>query len=295
MIEVQEISKSFDSGEVLHQISFSVPKSRVLGVVGPVGSGKSTLLRILSGIHQPDAGLVLVDELPPKKRYVINRKLFFVSDEVVFEAGATLLQLRKFYKVFYSTFNDGIYHKLTAQFSLPEKAKLTSFSKGQRRLAALVLGLAIKPSILLLDEAFDGIDAALRHKLKAIITQQIDEEEMTVILSSHNLREMEDICDMICLLKDGSISLFGDIDEIKAGFVRIQLAFDKPVDLDSFDKYKPLSLTQTGKLLTLIIQGEAEPVLLDLQKRKPIFIQEVPLTLEEIFILKAEANHETVD
>ena len=215
MIEIKALSKNFGSHIVLTDVNLNIPDGSVFGLIGPNGAGKSTLLRILSGIVKPDVGGVLYDGNNVYENPEVKQNILMISDDPHYFFHASIADMKEFYKVWYPQFNERIYHQFLSIFKLDEKKPMADFSKGMKRQAFIAIALAIAPKYLFLDEAFDGLDPIMRLTFKRAIMEMIEEKEMTVIISSHNLREMEDICDSFGILENGNISTSGDLDTTK--------------------------------------------------------------------------------
>lgn len=289
MIKIENVTKKFDTSTALDQVSFNIEKRCIYGLVGTNGSGKSTLLRLIAGVYSPDGGNVSIDdgaifENPEKKQQV-----FFVSDDLYFHPQATLQDMADFYRAAYSRWNAERYKKLCELFPIGTKRKLSNFSKGMRRQAALILALSCAPNYLLLDEAFDGLDPVIRHAVRRIISDMISEYEMTVVISSHNLRELEDFCDRVGLLHYGQLKLECAVDHIQLGFCKVQAVFKPMPESLELEGVKVLSKEVRGSVATLVCAEGEQQAVAAVSKLKPILCEAVSLTLEEVFIYEMEA------
>ncbi len=288
MIDIQNATKRFGSFAALENLNLQIKPGCIYGLVGPNGSGKSTLLRLIAGVYRADEGQVLMDGCPAWEAPDTKDKIFYLSDDLYFPPKSTTEDLFKFYRSMYSGFSDLLCAQLKAVFPIDTTARLSSFSKGMRRQAALLAALSCCPQYLLLDEAFDGLDPVIRLLVKKVLAQQIADREMTVVITSHNLRELEDLCDHIGLLHKGSVLFEQELDELKYGLCKIQAVFQKPVDWPKTG-LDLLQVQQKGSMVTLLARGDAESAMRTVQGLGPVFAEPLPLTLEEIFIGEMEA------
>ncbi len=284
MIEIKNVSKTLFTNKVLKDITWTINDNTICGLVGPNGVGKSTLLRLLSGVYQADEGEILVDKQPVYDNDSVKKRIIFVSDDPYFLSQSTMKEMKNFYKIFYSTFNEEMYEYLLNEFKLNETEKIESFSKGMKRQVLLIIALSLSPDYLLLDEAFDGLDPVMRLSLKRILTDEILNRSLTVIISSHNLRELEDICDKICILNDGKVAIDGDIDDVKQNYFKFQLGFSEITDINRFNELHPIHIQQRGKLITLIVKGNHKEIMHFIKETNPVLIDEISINLEEVFV-----------
>lgn len=290
MIQLRTVTKSFQSRKVLDELSLTIPKGSVFGLVGPNGSGKSTLLRLLCGVYRLDGGFITYDDQPVYDNVDMKEKIFFVADDPYFFMNSTMAEMKRFYQLFYPNFDECFYKELIKQFTVSENMKISSMSKGMKRQVILILALAIRPEYLFLDEAFDGLDPMMRLTLKRIISEEIESRNMTVIISSHNLRELEDICDYMGILNNGKILSSGSISQMKSSLMKLQVGIKSDVDTSVLDTLNTISKSRTGSVTALVVRNtkeEADAVVLPLN---PILYEEIPLKLEEIFVYEMEAN-----
>lgn len=288
MIEIKQISKSFGTHQVLKQLELTIPTGRIFGLVGPNGSGKSTLLRMMSGIMKADEGNVLYDGQEVYENEVVKSDILLISDEPYYFFHATMKEMKQFYKTFYPNLDEEVYQRYLQIFQLNEKKRMQNFSKGMKRQAYLCIAFAISPKYLFLDEAFDGLDPMMRLVLKKELAKTIAEKQMTVIISSHNLREMEDICDSFGLLEECSIVTSGDLQETKDNIHKIQLAFKEKVEKSFFEKLDLLSYDANSRVVSIVVKGELEEIQTYIQQRHPILMEVLPVNLEEIFLYEME-------
>ncbi|QAS52581.1 ABC transporter ATP-binding protein [Halobacillus litoralis] len=284
MIEVSGVHKSFDKTVILKDVTFTVQKGSIYGLLGSNGAGKTTLMRILAGILQENDGQVRVLEEPIFENESVKQKVVFLPDTLYFLPQYTTRQMANYYREMYDNWNEERYEKLKGVFQLDEKKKINQFSKGMQRQVAFWLAMSAMPDVLILDEPFDGLDAVMRQKVRSLIIQDVADHEMTVLISSHNLREVEDICDHVGILHKGEVLLERDLDDLKADVHKIQVAFKE----DSFDvensELDILHQEKRGSVHLLIVRGKEGDVSEVVDSYRPLVYDRLPLTLEEIFI-----------
>lgn len=290
MLKINNISKSFKDKKVLDNLSLVVNDSSIFGLVGVNGAGKSTLLRCVSGIYKSDEGNVELDGVDTFLNEDIRRDIFFVSDDPFYPMSSNIRALKEFYSTYYVVDED-VYYRVLKEFKLDEDKPISSFSKGMKRQALLLFALAIKPKLLLLDEAFDGLDPLVRVTLKKALYQYIEDNESTIIISSHNLKELEDICDSFGILENGKISTYGDLLESKSNINKYQLAFKKDIDESVFDQFDILHKSKEGSVYSLVIKGNKEEIIKQLKKLKPVILDTLNVNFEELFIYEHEGGN----
>lgn len=290
MINLKNISKHFDTKPVLENINWEIPKASIYGLVGPNGAGKSTLLRIISGVLKADEGSVLVNGVEVYDNPSVKKHILFVSDDPFFLPQSTIKEMRQFYELFYPAFNDSMYHSLLKKFGLNDTDKINDFSKGMKRQASIILALSCSPDILLLDEAFDGLDPVMRLNLKRIIANELLNRDLTVIISSHNLRELEDICDRIALLNNHTITIQDEIESIRNQYHKIQLAYTDAIDDKVLHDLNPMFFDKRGNVYMLVIKGDLDEKSNRIKATNPVLFEEIPITMEEVFVYEMEAN-----
>lgn len=288
MIEIKDISKSFGNHQVLQKVQLTIPTGRIFGLIGPNGSGKSTLLRILAGIMRPNEGCVYYDQQPIYEMPATKENVLLISDDPYYHFHATIKDMKEFYQVFYPQLNEEIYQRFIKIFQLNEKQRIQNFSKGMKRQAFLSIALAIAPKYLFLDEAFDGLDPMMRLLLKKELIKLIEEKQMTVIISSHNLREMEDICDSFGILEEAKIITSGDLLETKGNIHKVQLAFKEEVEPSFFTSLDLLSYDASSRIVSIVVKGDIEIITNYLQQKEPLLLEVLPVSLEEIFLYEME-------
>ena len=290
MIEIHALTRRFGNKEALENVDLRVESGSIMGVIGSNGAGKSTLLRILSGIYRPDEGSVYIDGEEVYENVAVKGRIYFVSDQPYLEAGATLKSMAGQAVALYPRFSQEKYERLSRLFRLDAKQKLSTMSKGMQRQAVLVTALSTMPDYLLLDEVFDGLDPVMRKLVKRVLAGEVAERRMTVLIASHNLRDMEDFCDTVCLLHRGSVLLEKETDELRLDVHRIQVIFRTPMeDAQLRELFNPLSVSRTGSLYTLVVRGAYTEIEKKLASVAPQFSEFLPISLEEIFIREMEA------
>ena len=288
MLKANDLVKRFGDTIALDGLNTEIGRGCIYGLVGPNGSGKSTLMRLMCGVYRPDGGSITLEGEPVFENIAAKDRILYLSDDLYFPPKSTVEQLAAFYRGLYSGFSTETYQKLCGCFPLEVKKSLSTFSKGQRRQAALLAALCCHADYLLLDEAFDGLDPVIRLMVKKLLAEEIAERGATVVISSHNLRELEDLCDQIGLLSAGRLLFEKDIDVLKLGFCRVQAAYDHPVDWEATG-LSILDKKERGKLVSLLVRGTAEETLAVLEAQRPLFAEALPMTLEEVFIGEMEA------
>ena len=291
MIEVRELVKSFEGLRALDGLTLTVPKGAVYGLVGPNGAGKSTLIRHLTGIYRQDAGSVLVEGEPVYENPAVKRKIAYIPDEVFYYTQATLRDMKGLYKDLYPGFDEDCYRKLAGAFDLDQGRPIRKFSKGQQKQAAFWLALSLRPELVVLDEPVDGLDPVMRRQVWSLLLSDVAERGTTVLVSSHNLRELEDVCDHVGILNRGKMLLERSLSELQENMVKIQLALPEGTELPG--DLQILHESRTGRLRLLILRGRSEELSEKLQAVGPLFLDLLPLSLEEIFIYElGGAEHE---
>ena len=288
MIEIKNVSMRFDNSLALDGVSMSIPEGCAYGLLGSNGAGKSTLLRMLSGIYRPYSGEVLIDGEPVYNNVPVKEKVFFINDETVQFNDMTLLDMKAYYKRFYNSFSDELFDKLHGVINLPLKKKLSTFSKGMKRQAAVICGISCKTPYLFLDEAFDGRDPTMRIIVKQMLIDAMLDNKLTVIFSSHNLSEIDEFCDRVGLMHGGNVVFDRELDNVKGTVVKIQTAFDSPVTAEDFSGFELLHIESVGSVTHLIAKGDREAIRSSINSLSPKIYDEVPLSLEEIFIYEME-------
>ena len=290
MITINNLSKSYDTKVVLNDINLEVKSGHVVGLVGPNGSGKSTLLRLISGVLEPNAGLVRINNQDVYDNPVIKQEVFFLGDEPYFFNQSTINDMKEFYKLFYPNFDENTYLELVNDFKLDPNVRINSFSKGMKRQVVLIFALAAKTKIILLDEAFDGLDPKMRFKLRQYISQEISDRDIIVIISSHNLRELEDICDTIVMIHNNELQFSHSTDDVNSIYHKYQMVFKEEFNPENFKILNPLNVSGKERIFTLILKGDKEQLDESIKALDPLIFEHNRVSLEEIFIYEVERS-----
>ena len=289
MIELKDLDKTFHNIHAVDHVTGTIREGMVFGLIGSNGAGKSTLLRMISGIIRPDAGEILVDGEPVFENPKIKSQICFLSDSPYYFQNACLKEMRDYYMTIYPTFNRKQFDSLTKIFNLDMNRRINSFSKGMKKQVSILLGLCAGTKYLLCDETFDGLDPVVRQAVKSLFAAEIMNRDFTPVISSHNLRELEDICDSVGLLHRGKLLLTQDLDQIKCNICKLQCVIqDAHLEQELLRNLRVVKMERTGSLLTLTVRGERSEVLRIAEAQNPLFIEVLPLTLEEIFISETE-------
>ena len=289
MMNIKNITKKFGNKVALNNISFNIPSSSIFGLIGSNGSGKSTLLRIISGVYAADSGTVEIDGEIAYENPAVKSKCFFISDFPYFYNNSTVSNLASLYRDMYENWDEEKFRKMCATFPINTGDRIINMSKGMQRQAALILALSTCPKYLMLDEIFDGLDPVVRQLIKKLLAEMVSEYESTVIIASHNLRELEDVCDHIGLIHSGGVILEKELDEAKLGIHRVQMVLDGDLEKDMLSDLNIVKIQKEGKLLKFTVKGELEEIEKKLKALDPIYMEMLPLTLEEVFISEMEA------
>lgn len=289
MLEIKNITKKFGDKTALENLSFTVPEGSVFGLIGSNGSGKSTLLRIISGVFKPDEGTAEIDGESTYENPLVKEKCFFISDYPYFYNNSTVDSLADFYRNLYPTWNEEKFKKMCTIFPIGTKNRIVNMSKGMQRQAALMIALSVCPKYILLDEIFDGLDPVVRQLIKKLIMELVAENSATVIIASHNLRELEDVCDHIGLIHKGGVVMEKDLDEAKLGIHRIQAVFENELGEGVFKDLDIINIKRQGKMMLFTIKGNGQFIEDTIRAQNPVYMEMLPLTLEEVFISEMEA------
>ena len=282
MIEVKELCKSFDGFEALRGLDIHVPRGAVYGLVGPNGAGKSTVIRHLAGIYRQDSGEVLIGGEPVYENPAVKAKLAYIPDDIFYFGAATIRDMKNLYRAMIPTFSDERFEKLREAFPLDEKRAMRRLSKGMQKQAAFWIALSCCPEVILLDEPVDGLDPVMRRQVWSLLLQDVSERGTTVLVSSHNLRELEDVCDHVGIMDRGRMLLERPLAALQENTVKIQLALPDGAELP--EGLDILHETRTGRLRQLILRGNGDELSAQLSACNPFFLDVLPLSLEEIFI-----------
>ena len=282
MIEVKNVVKTFDGFRALDGLTMTVPQGAVYGLVGPNGAGKSTIIRHLTGIYRQDAGEITLDGKPIFENPAAKGRIAYIPDDVFYFPSASIEDMMKFYRGVYPQFDMERYYKLKEAFGLDPKQPIRRFSKGMQKQAAFWLAMSMTPDVLILDEPVDGLDPVMRRQVWSIVMADVADRGTTVLVSSHNLRELEDVCDHVGIMADGKLLLERSLSDLQENIVKVMIAFPEgrglPEDLNIVHD------SATGRLHTLILRGDADSLSAYLNAAQPQYMDIVPLSLEEIFI-----------
>lgn len=278
MLKLNNITKTFGACKALDDLTMNVPMGAVYGLVGPNGAGKSTAIRHMTGIFRPDSGTVTVEGQPVYENPAVKERIGYIPDDIFFFPSASLEEMRKFYKGIYPRFDDSLFEQLSDVFQLPRKSPMRRFSKGMQKQAAFYLSICTRPDLLILDEPVDGLDPVMRRQVWSLILSDVAQRETTVLISSHNLRELEDVCDHVGIMDHGKMLLERSLADMQSDTVKLQIMGDVPKDLQI------LHQSSSGRLQTVIVRGNMEEVTTRIKMTDPAYFDVLPLSLEEIFI-----------
>ena len=289
MIEVNQCSKKFGMLQAVNKVSLQIGNREVFGLVGSNGAGKSTLLRMMAGIIRGDEGNILVDGTDVYENEKAKSSIFYIADDSYFPANFTPREMAVYYKNVYPSFRMQKYEKLMKQFHLDERGKINRFSKGMKKQLLVILGIAAGTKYMLCDETFDGLDPVMRQAVKSLFAAEIMNRDFSPVIASHNLRELEDICDHVGLLHQGGILLSQDLEELKFHIHKVQCVLsDSQKEKELAKELDVLSIQHQGSLLLITARGTRTEIMERIQAKKPLFCEILPLTLEEIFISETE-------
>lgn len=290
MISVNSVTKKYDDFTSLDNISFDVKDGSIFGLIGSNGSGKSTLLRIMCGVFAPNIGEVLYDGEQVYENEAVKRGIVYLSDESFFKPHSTVNDIRELYKSIWPSFSDEKFKRLRDVFGLDINTKIRKFSKGMQRQAAVLLSLSTCPKYLLCDETFDGLDPVMRKIVKTIIADEVAAGNITPVIASHNLSELEDLCDHIALLHKSDLVVEADLDDIKLGIHRVQAVFPNDVTKDDLSMLDVSSFERRGRLTSFIARGGDDMISKIVADMSPVYFELLPLSLDEIFICEMEGK-----
>ena len=287
MLELKNVSKSFGKIKALDDLTMTIPQGSVYGLVGPNGAGKTTAIRHITGVYRPDAGEITMEGLPIFENPQVKQAIGYIPDEIFYFASSSLEDMAKFYRGLYPRFDMPLFQRLSEVFQLPMGSPIRRFSKGMQKQAAFQLTLSIRPDVLVLDEPVDVLDPVMRRQVMSLILAEVAERNTTVLISSHNLRELEDVCDHVGIMNHGKMLLERSLADMQGNTVKLQMVGDVPEGLEI------LHQSSTGRLQTLVVRGNAREVEAQVAAAEPMFYDILPLSLEEIFIYElGGVNHE---
>lgn len=288
MVLISNVTKRFGSFTAIDNLSMKVDKGSIYGLVGYNGAGKTTLLKTIAGVYKADGGEVSVNGIDVYNSEKPRQKMFYVPDDIFFEPFSSIEKMAKFYSGYYPNFSFETLDKLCGVFGLDKMARLNSFSKGMQRQAEMILGMSTRPQILLLDESFDGLDPAKRNLMNNMLIEYVTETECSVIISSHNLHELTDICDHIALINGKKIVLDCSVDDISASRCKFRLVFNEEKTESDFSHLEIKKFSKEGRIITISLVGDPDESEAKLNEMNPVLIEKFPLRLEEIFLEEME-------
>ena len=278
MLKLENVTKTFGGFKALEDLTMNVPKGAVYGLVGPNGAGKTTAIRLITGVYRPDSGSITMEGVGIYENPALKSRIGYIPDDVFYFPSASLEEMRRYYRGIYPEFDDELFQKLHEVFELPQKGQIRRFSKGMQKQAAFQLTICTRPDLLVLDEPIDGLDPVMRRQVWNLILSEVSQRETTVLISSHNLRELEDICDHVGIMDHGKMLLERSLADMQGGTVKLQLVGDLPEGLEVLHE------SQSGRMKTFVIRGSAEAVTERIKANNPTYFDVLPLSLEEIFI-----------
>jgi ABC-2 type transport system ATP-binding protein len=290
MIEVERVNKQFGCLQALREVSLAVHKGSIYGLVGCNGAGKTTLLKLLAGIYKPDAGVLMIDSQPVFENETIKERTVFIPDSLYFFHSYSIQDMANFYANIYGGWNQERFQQLAKVFNIELNRRVKTLSRGMQRQVAFWLGLSLMPDVMILDEPLDGLDPVMRQNVKHLLIKDVAERDMTVMISSHNLRELEDICDHVGILHQGQVLIQKDLDDLKADVHKIQIAFSNEIPAALLQETETLHHEQRGSVTIMIVRGAYDQIISRMQAYHPAVLDILPLTLEEIFIYEMGDN-----
>ncbi len=290
MIEAKGLSKRFGDIPALDRVDASIKEGNVFGLIGTNGAGKSTFLKLVCGVLQADEGEILIDDEAAFENIRAKEKFFYISDDQYFLPNTTPEDMRHFYQAVYAHFDTTLFKKLLEGFALSAGRKINTFSKGMKKQFSIACALAANTKYILCDETFDGLDPVMRQAVKSLFAQAMEDRGLTPIIASHNLRELEDICDHVGILHQGGILLSKDIADMKLNLHKVQCVFPMGIEVDRLPDLHIVQCKRTGSIHTLTIRGAAEEIREKIEAYHPVFYELIPLSLEEIFISETEVK-----
>jgi len=288
VIRVEHLSKNFGAIAAVEDVTAEIKDGSIFGLIGSNGAGKSTFMRLLCGIYKPDNGTVLIDGENVYENPKMKENIFYISDDQFFFHNSNMMEMGAYYKLLYPKFSVKLFTELCKSFQLDPKRKLSTFSKGMQKQAHIILALSCQTKYLLCDETFDGLDPVMRQNVKRLLADAVISRGLTPIIASHNLRELEDICDHVGLLHKGGIVFEREVDDLRLNIHKVQCAFTAPKTKADFAPLEIMSYQAIGSLSTLIVKGDRDATEHIVASMNPLYCEIVPLTLEEIFITEME-------
>lgn len=291
MIEAINLCKKLDGSIVLDKLNLNVKRGSIYGLIGSNGAGKSTLLNILSGVYCPDGGEAKINGRRIYENNILKGKTAYITDDPFYFNSSTVDEMAAYLSKIYKSFDMEKYREISSMFPIDTKKKIHTFSKGMRRQVSIILALSQCPEILLCDESFDGLDPVIRQMVKRVFVSEVASRGMTIVISSHNLREMENLCDTIGILHDNKIVVEKSVADIKDAIHRYQVAFKPMIDTAIIENsLDVVTKNIRGNILELVVRGDAEDINNTLEELTPVLIDKMELTLEDIFICEMEVS-----
>ena len=278
MLEMKNVTKTFGAFKALDDLCLHVPQGAVYGLVGPNGAGKSTAIRLLTGVYRPDSGEITMDGGYIYEDVARKQRIGYIPDDIFYFPSASLEEMRQYYRGIYPNFDDDLFQRLYEVFQLPPKSPIRRFSKGMQKQAAFHLVICTRPDVLILDEPVDGLDPVMRRQVWSLILSDVAQRQTTVLISSHNLRELEDICDHVGIMDHGKMLLERSLADMQGATHKLQIVGEVPPQLEVLHE------SQSGRLRTLIVRGSADQIRRQVAEIQPVYFDVLPLSLEEIFI-----------
>ncbi|EHJ00884.1 ABC transporter related protein [Clostridium sp. DL-VIII] len=296
MIEVNNLSLDIEGKKILKDINLKIKEGTIFGIIGPNGVGKSTLLRCLTGIYKSTSGSINYDGREVYDNVEVKGQIGYVADENIMQTKFKVKEILKYYKYSYNTFDENKFNKLNEVFQIPVNKYIFQLSKGMKMRLSIMLALSIKAKYLILDEPTSGLDAILKNKLLKIFLDEVVENNTTIVISSHHLGELERICDDVAILDEGVVSYENSIENMKNKIKKIQVAFDRPIYEEDLKFKGTFKISKVGRVFTIVTDEYDEELVKSLEELKPLFIEEIDLSLEDIFIYKVdkEENYEEI-
>lgn len=288
MIKAIDVTKTFDGFTAVNKVNVTINEGSVFGLIGTNGAGKSTFLRMAAGVFQPDSGEITVDGKQAFENPESKKDIFYISDDAFYFPNATAKDMCEFYSNYYTEFDRKRFDDLIAAFNLDPDRKIRAFSKGMKKQLSVALGVSARTKYLFCDETFDGLDPVMRQAVKSIFAADIEDRGLTPVLASHNLRELEDICDHVGLLHKGGILLSKDLVEMKENIHKVQAVFEDESAWERLGGIEVVKKENRGRLLTITVRGDREKIAAYIEGLKPVYYEMIPLSLEEIFISETE-------
>lgn len=284
LIHVSNLIKKFDNKVVLDDVNIHVNKGSIYGLVGPNGAGKTTLIKHLVGIYRQDGGMVNILNEPVYNNIPIKSKIAYISDDLYFYPQYTVKKMADFYSKIYEDWNVERYNKIKGIVGIDEKMKINKMSKGMKKQVAFWLAISHMPDVIILDEPVDGLDPLARKKIWSLLIQDVAQRETTILVSSHNLRELEDVCDTVGIMHKGKVLVEKELDNLKSKVVKVQVAFKEEFPEELASKLDVLNKERAGSVWTLIVKGERKEIMNLMRSHQPLVLDVLPLTLEEVFM-----------